>query len=85
MAFRRLHVGFDERGEDAVFLLQEVFGRVVLQDVATLHDDDQVGREDGVDAVLQTHRQPQQQLATLAAKKKTHKTSETEQPRRSCC
>lgn len=57
--FRRLHVGFDERGEDAVFLLQEVLGRVVLQDIAALHDDDQVGRENGVDAVLQTQRQPQ--------------------------
>lgn len=52
--FGRLHVGFDERGKDAV-LLQEVLGRVVLQDVASLHDDDEVGREDGVDAVLQTH------------------------------
>lgn len=52
--FWRLHVSFDERGEDAV-LLQEVLGRVVLQDVASLHDDDEVGREDGVDAVLQTH------------------------------
>lgn len=48
----RLHVGLDEGGEHAALLLQKRLRLVVLQDVPALHDDHQVGRQDGVHAVL---------------------------------
>lgn len=56
-SFVRLHVGLDERSEHPVLLLQEGLGFVVLQNVPPLHHDDQVGREDGVDAVLETEEE----------------------------
>lgn len=49
-----LHVSSDEGGEHAVFLLQEGLGFVVLQNVPSLHHDDQICCEDGVNAVLET-------------------------------
>lgn len=51
--FPWLHVGLDKRRENPVFLFQKVLGRVVLQNVAALHHNDQVGCEDGVDTVLE--------------------------------
>lgn len=50
-----LHVSSDEGGEHPVLLLQKSLGFVVLHDVSSLHHNDQVGREDGVHSVLQTH------------------------------
>lgn len=47
-----LHVSLDERRKHPVFLLQKSLGFVVLQNVPSLHHDDQVGGEDGVDTVL---------------------------------
>ena len=41
-----------EGGEDAVLLLQQGLGPVVLQDDAPLHHNHQVGIQDGVDAML---------------------------------
>lgn len=41
-----------EGGEDAVLLLQQGLGPVVLQDDPTLHHNHHVGVQDGVDAVL---------------------------------
>lgn len=42
-----------EGGEDAVLLLQQGLGPLVLQDDPTLHHNHHVGIQDGVDAVLQ--------------------------------
>lgn len=53
---RGLHVGSDEGGEHPVLLLQQSFRFVVLQDVSSLHHDDQIGRQDGVDPVLHKHK-----------------------------
>lgn len=39
-------------GEDAVLLLQQGLGPVVLQDDPPLHHNHQVGIQDGVDAML---------------------------------
>lgn len=61
-AGRRLHVGLDKRREHAALLLQEGLGFVVLQDVPPLHHDDQVGCEDGVDAVLKSHEEEETEL-----------------------
>lgn len=41
-----------EGGEDAVLLLQQDLGPVVLEDDPTLHHNHQVGIQDGVDAML---------------------------------
>lgn len=41
-----------EGGEDAVLLVQQSLGTVVLQDDPALHHNHQVGIQDGVDAVL---------------------------------
>lgn len=41
-----------EGGEDAVLLLQQGLGPVVLQDDPTLHHNHHVGIQDGVDTVL---------------------------------
>lgn len=41
-----------EGGEDAVLLLQQGLGPVVLQDDPPLHHNHQVGIQDGVDAML---------------------------------
>lgn len=43
-----LHKG----GEDAVLLVQQSLGSVVLKDDPPLHHNHQVGIEDGVDAML---------------------------------
>lgn len=43
----------DKGGEDAVLLVQQGFGPVVLQDDPALHHNHQVGIQDGVDAMLQ--------------------------------
>lgn len=42
----------DEGGEDAVLLVQQSLGPVVLQDDPALHHNHQVGIQDGVDAML---------------------------------
>lgn len=47
-----LHVRLDERRKHPVLLLQQSLGFVVLQNVPSLHHDDQIGGEDGVDTVL---------------------------------
>lgn len=39
-------------GEDAVLLVQQGLGPVVLEDDPTLHHNHQVGIQDGVDAML---------------------------------
>ena len=41
-----------EGGEDAVLLLQQGLGPVILQDDSPLHHNHQVGIQDGVDAML---------------------------------
>lgn len=46
----------DEGGEDAVLLVQQSLGPVVLQDDPALHHNHQVGIQDGVDAMLQRAR-----------------------------
>lgn len=56
----RLHVGPDEGGEHPVLLLQQSLRFVVFQNVPSLHHDDGVGREDGVDAVLGTESRSQE-------------------------
>lgn len=55
-SFRRrlvLLVCSHEGGEDAVLLLQQGLGPLVLQDDPTLHHNHHVGIQDGVDTVLQ--------------------------------
>ena len=47
-----LLVCLHEGGEDAVLLVQQGLGCVVLQDNAPLHDNHQVGIQDGVDTML---------------------------------
>lgn len=46
----------DEGGEDAVLLVQQGLGPVVLQDDAALHHNHQVGIQDSVDAMLRKMR-----------------------------
>lgn len=50
-----LHVGLDERGKHPVLLLQQSLRFVVLQNVPSLHHDDQIGCQDGVDTMLPTN------------------------------
>lgn len=47
-----LLVRLDKGGEDAVLLVQQGLGPVVLQDDPALHHNHQVGIQDGVDAML---------------------------------
>lgn len=46
------HVSPDKGSEDAIFLGKQILRSIVLQDVPSLHDDDQVCSEDGVNPVL---------------------------------
>lgn len=55
-----------EGGEDAVLLLQQGLGPVVLQDDPALHHNHQVGIQDGVDAVLQEGGNRQREAAVEA-------------------
>lgn len=49
------HVRTNERGKHPIFLGQEAFWGVIFQNVSSLHHDNQVCRQNGMDSVLYKH------------------------------
>lgn len=49
------HVRTNERGKHPIFLGQEAFWGVIFQNVSSLHHDNQVCRQNGMDSVLYEH------------------------------
>lgn len=87
-----LHVSFDKRSKHAILLLQQNLRFAVLQNVPSLHHNDQIGCEDGVDAVLHTveGHNTKRQLAAEKGQKKHHNllwvfTKSREFQTNSCC